>query len=84
LPGTIGCEIATALGAEVIEKHIRLDESKGQDNLCALTGKEFRIMCKKLNRIKTLMGSGRRHYSAEEKENESWALKKNGKRPYLS
>lgn len=85
LPGTLGCEVAAALDVSLIEKHIKLDESTGQDGLCALDGKEFRLMCRKVRRIKNLIGSSLREYKVAEKENESWALKgRDGKRPYSS
>jgi N-acetylneuraminate synthase/N,N'-diacetyllegionaminate synthase len=82
MPGTQGVEVAVSLGAKVVEKHIKLPESMGQDTLCALFKDEFGMMVKKIRLIERVLGSNMRVYSAEEKENEKWALKgKDGKRP---
>ncbi len=82
MAGTVGVEMAVTLGAKIIEKHIKLPDSEGQDTLCALDGKEFGLMVKKIRHIETILGSEDRVYSGEEKEAESWALKrKDGKRP---
>ena len=82
LDGMLGCEVAVAGGAKIIEKHIKLEDSEGQDTLCSLTGKEFRVMVHKIRQIESLFGERRRVYTAEERESEAWALKgKDGKRP---
>ena len=82
-PGTYACELAVAMGASVIEKHIRLPESEGQDNSCALNAEELKELVRKIRQIEVMIGSEERIYSQAERENESWALKgKNGKRPY--
>ena len=82
-PGTYACELAVAMGASVIEKHIRLPESEGQDNSCALNAEELKELVRKIRKIEVMIGSEERIYSQAERENESWALKgKNGKRPY--
>ena len=82
-PGTYACELAVAMGATVIEKHIRLPESEGQDNSCALNAEELKELVRKIRKIEVMIGSEERIYSQAERENESWALKgKNGKRPY--
>ena len=82
-PGTYACELAVAMGATVIEKHIRLPESEGQDNSCALNAEELKELVRKIRQIEVMIGSEERIYSQAERENESWALKgKNGKRPY--
>lgn len=74
--------IAVSLGAKIIEKHIMLDGSKGQDTLCSLTGPEFRTMTKKIRVIEAMLGDGFRHYTGGERDNERWALKSaDGRRP---
>jgi len=81
-PGTYACELAVAMGAQVIEKHIRLPESEGQDNSCAIMCSDLPEFVQKLRRVEKIVGSTDRIYSEAEKANESWALKgKNGKRP---
>ena len=70
------------MGAKVIEKHIKLPESTGQDTLCALFKEELRDMVKKVRHIETVLGSQSRVYSEEERVNEKWALKsEDGRRP---
>lgn len=82
MPGIVGVEVAVALGAKVIEKHIKLQESTGQDTLCALFKDELRAMVKKVRLIETVLGSQIRVYSEEERINEKWALKsEDGRRP---
>ena len=82
ISGSLGVEIAVSLGAKVVEKHIKLPESEGQDTLCALFKDELRAMVKKVRLIETVLGSQKRVYSPEEQVNESWALKgKDGRRP---
>lgn len=82
MPGIVGVEVAVALGAQVIEKHIKLPESTGQDTLCALFKEELRDMVKKVRHIETVLGSQSRVYSEEERINEKWALKgEDGRRP---
>jgi len=81
-PGTYACELAVAMGAQVIEKHIRLPESEGQDNSCAIMCSDLPEFVQKIRKVEKMLGSGNRVYSEAEKANESWALKgKNGKRP---
>ena len=80
--GIKACLIARALGVGVIEKHIKLAESTGQDVHGALFGYEFKEMVRQLKAVDMVMGSIKRQYTKEEKENEVWALKgKDGKRP---
>ena len=82
MTGTHGVEVAVAMGAKIIEKHIKLKDSKGQDTLCALFGDEFKAMVKKIRHIETMIDEEDRVYGSLEKESESWALKrKDGKRP---
>jgi len=81
-PGTYACELAVAMGAQVIEKHIRLPESEGQDNSCAIMCSDLPEFVQKIRKVEKMLGSENRIYSEAEKANESWALKgKNGKRP---
>ena len=84
-PGTYACELAVAMGASVIEKHIRIPESEGQDNSCALNSEELKELVRKIRKIEVMIGGIARNYSQAERDNESWALKgPNGKRPYSS
>lgn len=84
MTGALGCELAVAMGAKVIEKHFKGSKSTGQDTLCASDRLEMKLMVKKIRQIETMIKEDLRIYSAEEKENEKWALKgKNGKRPYV-
>ncbi len=81
--GTYACELATAIGAKIIEKHICLDDSEGQDVAVSLKGKELRNFAIKIRQIERMIGNEFRIYSAEERENEKWALKNqaDGRRP---
>lgn len=80
--GWLDVEVAVAKGACVIEKHIKLAESTGQDVHGALDADEFRLMESRIRDIEHLLGSDIRVYSSEEQENEKWALKRpDGKRP---
>jgi N,N'-diacetyllegionaminate synthase len=80
--GTLACEVAVSMGAKIIEKHIKLPESTGQDVHGALFADEFKGMVGRIREIETMIGSSTRQYSEEEKENEKWALKgKDGLRP---
>lgn len=82
MAGTMGIEAAVAMGAKVIEKHIKLEDTEGQDVLGALDAEEFRVMVKKVRMIESILGEERRIYSGEERGSERWALKgKDGKRP---
>jgi len=82
LAGSLGVEVAVALGAKVIEKHVCLLQSTGGDVACALNAGEFRGMVTRIRRIEEMLGDGRRHYSELERETEKWALKgKGGLRP---
>jgi len=83
-PGATACEIAVALGAKIIEKHIIMSESEGQDVEVSLKNtKELTAFVKTIRRIERMMGGSFRQYSAEERENEAWALKSqsDGRRP---
>ena len=74
--GTLACEIAVSKGAKIIEKHICLEDSEGQDVLVSLKNrKELSGFVNKIRQIESMVGSQFRTYSSEEKENESWALK---------
>jgi len=74
--GSVACVAAAALGASVIEKHLKLPESTGQDVAGALFGDEFGQMVRDVRRVEVMLGDGTRHYSEEERGNEAWALKK--------
>jgi len=81
-PGTSAVEMAVVLGAKIIEKHMKVKESTGQDVNCSLDGMELKAMVGKIRQIERMMGSEIREYSAEERESEKWALKgKDQKRP---
>lgn len=81
--GTYACELAAAKGAKIIEKHICLDDTEGQDVKVSLQGKEVKNFVKKIRQVERMVGSEFRGYSAEERENEKWALKskEDNKRP---
>lgn len=82
MEGTYGVELAVAMGAKIIEKHLKLEDFRGRDNMVSLKPKEFGGMVKAIRRVETMMGDESRVYSGEEREAESWALKgKDGKRP---
>lgn len=82
LSGTLGLEVAVGMGARVIEKHVRLPESTGQDVLCSVDGEEFKTLVEKIRRIEKMLGSDQREYSEEERRNEKWAMKgRDGLRP---
>jgi len=83
LPGTLGVEIAVSRGAKIIEKHLILDSSSGNDVKGGLQKKEFSGMVKKIRQIERILGTEYRNYSDSERENELWALKnpKDWKRP---
>ncbi len=81
-PGTYAVELAVAKGAKIIEKHIRLPESTGQDNEVALDLKGFKNMVKAIQRVERMLGPKIRQYSDEERSTEKWALKgRDGLRP---
>ena len=74
--------LAVAMGAKVIEKHIKVDESTGQDCAGALNKADFGRMVKNIRRVDRMLGTEERVYSEAERRNEAWALKgKDGKRP---
>lgn len=73
--GTYACELAVAMGAKIIEKHICLEDSDGQDVKVSLKGKELMNFTIKIRQVERMVGSQFRIYSGEEKENEKWALK---------
>lgn len=76
------CEIAAAMGAKVIEKHIKLPESTGNDVECALDRAEFKKMVRRIRMVESMTLESRRIYSGEERDTEAWALKgKDGRRP---
>ena len=82
MAGIDGVQLAVALGAKVIEKHIKLTDFNGRDNVVSLNPKEFGGMVKAIRRVEAMIGGDTREYSGEEKETEGWALKgKDGKRP---
>ncbi|MCP3681624.1 MAG: hypothetical protein GY861_02945 [bacterium] len=84
-PGTFASAIATVMGAKVIEKHIMLPESKGQDCHGAVNKDELKQYVADIRNIDKLIGSEDRVYSKQERENEKWAFKgKNGKRPQMA
>ena len=81
-PGTYAVELAVAKGAKIIEKHIKLPESTGQDIEVALDAKEFKNMVKAVQKVERMLGPKIRQYSAEERSTEKWARKgPDGKRP---
>ena len=83
--GYLPCILATAMGATVIEKHVKHPESVGQDGAGALYPDEFNDMVDEIQDVEEMLGSFTRENNEEERKNESWALKgKDGKRPYLS
>lgn len=67
---------AVAIGVDVVEKHVKLPKSTGQDTTCALFGHELKEMVKKVRRMEEMIGSEERIYTEAERRNESWALKK--------
>jgi len=80
--GYLDCLLAVALGAKIIEKHIKLLESTGQDCAGALFGDEFKGMVKLIRLSERMLGDGNRHYTEAERKNELWALKgSDGRRP---
>ncbi len=81
-PGTYAAELAVIMGAKIIEKHIKLPESTGQDTSVALDLKGFKNMVKAIQRVERMLGPKIKQYSDEERSTEKWALKgKDGKRP---
>lgn len=84
--GVKACEVAVALGAKVIEKHICLPESEGQDTTVSLKSvDDIKGFVGKIRKVESIMGDSFRYYSPEEKVNERWALKNqtDGRRPVL-
>lgn len=82
MEGTLGVELAVAMGAKIIEKHLMLPGTVGQDVSCSLFAGDFRAMTKKIRMIESAVGEEGRVYSGAEKDNEKWACKsKDGKRP---
>jgi len=80
--GTYGVELAVAMGAKIVEKHIKVEAFKGRDNPVSLTPKEFGAMVKAIRRVETMVGEETRVYGGMEHETETWAMKgKDGKRP---
>ncbi len=81
--GTYACELAVMAGSKIIEKHICLPESEGQDVQVSLKGSELDGLVQKVRRIEIMKGSGLRYYSDHERQNEEWALKSqsDGRRP---
>ena len=83
--GYFPCVLAVAMGATVIEKHVKHPESMGQDGAGALYPDEFNEMVDEITDVEEMLGSFTRENNEEERKNESWALKgKDGKRPYSS
>lgn len=69
-------EIAVALGAQFIEKHITLDKRlKGPDHKISLSPREFKYFVKKLNNVCTILGYSNRILSINEKENRNKSRK---------
>jgi len=70
---TVGIEVpiaATALGAEVIEKHFTLDKSmEGPDHKASLEPGELREMIRAIRNIELSLGDRRKVPSASEKKN---------------
>ena len=64
---------ATVFGASVIEKHIKLDESTGQDTLVALNDVDFRRMVNQIRDVKK--ASVGVSVSLEQMKSRAWALK---------
>ena len=82
--GTLACEIAVSMGAKIIEKHICLEDTEGQDVKVSIKDRKgLIVLVKRIRQIEGMIGSRFRNYSAEEKENEKWALKSqlDGRRP---
>lgn len=81
--GAIASCMAVALGAKYIEKHICLDESKGQDCLCSEKPINFPLFVDCVRKAESMMGE--RVLTKGEKENMKWALKStDGLRPFSS
>lgn len=52
------CEVATLLGANIIEKHFTHDKSlPGNDHYHAMDKEDLRLFCSNLNRLFTVLGS---------------------------
>lgn len=68
--------IATALGAQVIEKHFTLDKTmQGPDHKASLEPAEFKNMVDKIRKVEEILGSEKRCISAEEKKMRFFARK---------
>jgi N,N'-diacetyllegionaminate synthase len=76
---TLGIEVpvaATAMGAEVIEKHFTLDKSmKGPDHRASLEPDELKAMVKAIRNIEKSMGTGIKKPSPSELKNKPIARK---------
>ena len=74
--GSKAAEIAVALGANFIEKHITLDKKmNGPDHKISLNPKQFNLFVKKLHDTKTLLGKSHRILTLSENENKSKSRK---------
>lgn len=83
--GPYYCALAVAMGATVIEKHVKHPESVGQDCAGALYPPEFDEMVEEIRDVEDILGSSDREYHEGERENEAWAIRdpKDGKRPFV-
>ena len=76
---TLGIEIAVAavaLGAEIIEKHITLDNNlKGPDHKASLNPQEFKTMVDAIRNVEKSLGSGIKKVTDIEIENAKVARK---------
>jgi len=81
--GIDACIAAVAMGAKIVEKHIKLESSTGNDVEGALFGEEFKQMVEIIRHYESMMGDGKRVIGDEERANMQWAFKdpSDGKRP---
>jgi|TARA_B110000438_G_scaffold283163_1_gene310904 N,N'-diacetyllegionaminate synthase len=61
---------ATAMGAEIIEKHITLDKNlSGPDHKASITKKELKMMIDAIRKVELTLGDGIKKASSSEKKN---------------
>jgi len=70
------CVIAAALGASVIEKHMRLPDYDGVDSIISAHPSSFRWMVNKIKDVVSMLGDGRKEPS--ERERKASALLRKG------
>ncbi|MDP7289370.1 MAG: N-acetylneuraminate synthase family protein [Phycisphaerae bacterium] len=69
VPGLVACVTAVALGATVLEKHFTFSRHlPGTDHQCAMLPEELTGLCRQVEQIEQLLGTGKKKPNPEELE----------------